>query len=196
MPQLSKFKFFLIVTGLVIGLAALIGIPAYLSVRKEKKINNDRIEAKRQEMQKNNLPLYEGIVKGVEDLKRQSQEDPTKQQTWIELGTGYQSMGDYINAKAAFKKAIEISDQTLTAWNNLFEIYKDEGDYKNAVKTAKNWIAATKEPTAYLKLAELYVAGKEGNMLDAFDILRKGIEETKSQFLQDAFKRLESAGAL
>ena len=196
MPQLSKFKFFLIVLALIVGATALIGIPVFLSIQKENKINNERIEAKKQEMQKNNPALYDALANSIGELIKKTQEEPANQQPWIELGVSYQNLGDYINAKKAYKQAIEISDQTLAAWNNLFEIYKDEGNYKEAKKTALNWIVATKEPTAYLKLAEMYVAGMGGNMLDAFDILRKGIDETKSQSLQDAFKRLESTGSL
>lgn len=184
----------ILVTAVLLFLA--VAIPTYFENRKLHKINNERIQAVAEEMKKNNEELYNNLVKSVEDNKKIIESEPNKQDAWLSLGGAYQSLGDHIQAKTAYNRAIEISDQTQVGWNNLADIYIKEEDYESAKETYLKWIAATKEDSAYLKLAEMYAAGHEGTVQDAGVTLENGIRETRSQSLKDALQRLQLNGKL
>jgi cytochrome c-type biogenesis protein CcmH/NrfG len=180
----------------VILLFSAVAIPTYFENRKLQRANNERIQTVAQEMKKNNEELYNNLIKSVEDNKKIIESDPNKQDAWLSLGAAYQNLGDYIQAKEAYNTAIKISDQTQVGWNNLADIYIKEESYESAEETYLKWIAATKEDSAYLRLAEMYASGHEGTALDAGVILERGIKETRSPSLQDALQRLQLNGKL
>lgn len=193
---MSKIRFLLIVLTLVIAVGAVIGTPLFLDHQRTVRQNQERMKAKTEDMKKNNPALYDNVTKSLQENVKKTQEDPLNQASWIDLGVAYQALGDYINAKKAYSRAINISDQTLIAWNNLVDIYIQEENFVKAEETLKEQIAATKEPAAYLKLAQLYIDGKQGNIQAAKKLLEVGIKETQKVELKEALQRLELTGKL
>jgi len=115
----------------------------------------------------------------------------TKSPTWqdqYDLGVRYLSEGNYEEAIIAFTAAIEIDPKQAPTYVGRGDAYIGSG------KTEENLMAAqvdyekaielgVTDAEIYLKLANVYLT--RGNYESAYDLLKKGYENTRSEQIKD-----------
>lgn len=147
------------------------------------------------DMKQKNPDLFATLEKGRDADLEILKKDASKGETWIELGSIYESLGELDKAEDAYKKGVALTPINTVGWSNLAEVYKHEERFSEA-RDAYNQLIKNvpTETTGYVKLADMYQNNLAGNVEDAKKILEIGLKNTKSQSLQLLIDKLNKDG--
>ena len=181
---------------LIFGLVLLLLLGGGVLLWKWQKANNAEAETARvfqEQIKKANPEIYRQLIKTADEARLKTEKDSKDFQSWMDLGVSSQNLGNKAEAEKAYKQAIRINRNSFVAWNNLASLYRDQADYPAARDSYLEIIKfAPSETSAYLNLAELYVAGKGGTIADARAVLEQGLKVNPSPALKSALDQLSN----
>jgi tetratricopeptide (TPR) repeat protein len=72
------------------------------------------------------------LQEAITALLQAAEADPESFETWSYLGAAYSRLSDYVNARTAFGRAIQINNASPRAWYNLGVAHQMAGDEDSA----------------------------------------------------------------
>jgi len=135
----------------------------------------------------------------------EAKEDGNPYSGYLGVANTYRQLGDFSQALAAYKTAIEKYPNDFLVWHNLGVLYEDMHQYLEAAKAYRKSIANKPvEQLAYLKLTDLYVKYSNDKSrakdvyIEALDATKNNIQVLKfyAAYLEDVLKENQSAVAI
>lgn len=117
------------------------------------------------------LSVHAGAkAQAIDYLLRSLVADPNDSRAWNWIGALYVETGRAVEAKAAFKRATELSPEHPEGWCNLANCFRREGDLEGAVEPLRNAVACPTAPyLAYEALTNLLC--EQGRQAEAAQIV-------------------------
>lgn len=126
----------------------------------------------------------------LQEAKEYTKKVPDHPISWTSLGTAYYNMKKYDEAMANYKKAILINPKYAPAIEGAANVYRDKGDYKNAINSYQTLVNLNGASIAYsYNLAVLYL--KDGNKQDAQNTINVLISKNSKAKDDKNIKRLQ-----
>ncbi len=109
-------------------------------------------------------------TKAIEALTLALQKEPDRADAWSVLGLAHLQVGEYKEAEAALRRAVEEGDRSAATLNNLAEALRRNGDLAEAERRGQQAILADKSPTWHVRatLAQIYIDMGDRYLDDAF----------------------------
>ncbi|MFH1867211.1 MAG: tetratricopeptide repeat protein [Patescibacteria group bacterium] len=152
-----------------------------LEYQKQLAANQERMQQTEVRIQEANPELLANLKQGISDMEQALNKDPENSFNWFQLGTNKKSLGDYLGAEQAFRQALAIDKESVTAAMNLGVMYQDWGKYQQSEDAYREII--NRQPLfaeGYLRLAELYLSAVWRDSSDAEQILLYGLNRTRN----------------
>jgi tetratricopeptide (TPR) repeat protein len=176
---MSKKSFFIFLGVVVLLLAIIFGATWARHSLKLRQANKAAEAAQSQTEQKikdANPKLYERLQSNLTDAQKAVAEKPDDYNSNLALAISYDRLGNKLKAEELYKKLVVINPVGAVPWNNLAQLYQDQGRYNEAEQAWQGYIHNFGgDVDGYLGLARLYASGKIGDTSKAFQVLESGI---------------------
>ncbi len=125
--------------------------------------------------------------------------DPNYSKAHFNLGMLYDHIERHEKAIKAYKKALELEDDFAEAHANIGDVYKEIGDLDNAILSylkaleLDETLENAKRGLSFIPQFRIDKAMKQGQMIKADELVRKGIEDEKNADMGSAVRKYGEA---
>jgi tetratricopeptide (TPR) repeat protein len=178
---MSKKSFFIIVGVSLVVLVAVFGGAWARHSWKQRQMEKAAATMQSETEQKikaANPVLYERLQSNLKEAQQTLAEKPEDYNANLALAVSYDRLGNKLKAEELYKKLVTINPVGAVPWNNLAQLYQDQGRYAEAEQAWQGYINNFGgDVDGYLGLARLYATGKVGDKTKAVQVLEQGVQK-------------------
>ncbi|MFX1268580.1 MAG: tetratricopeptide repeat protein, partial [Promethearchaeota archaeon] len=93
--------------------------------------------------------------KAIKTYESELESEPNNYNAWSNLGVAHFKKGEYLQAREAFRKALEINSELKAAIVGLSLVYAELGEFELALNTCRKAFDIKEKPTIATKISEI-----------------------------------------